>query len=302
MRVVVASSSEIARPLLESILKSPHQVLAALTMPDKPAGRGRDLKPNRFSLLCENLNVPLFKPTSQSELNQVVSHLNPDVVITIAYGRLIKPTELTIPKWGWLNIHFSLLPRWRGASPVQRAILNGDAETGVTIFQLDEGMDTGPIFLSRKELLNGDETTGALLHRLSEISAEMILDVLRDLERGIAPIPQSKSQYSLAPKLSKDEGKINWDKTATEIERHIRAMNPWPLSWSTVDDKRISILEAKVVGGSGQPGEIISTNPLTIACGEKSLEIHSLKPEGKSVMRASEWMRGARLGEGAFFR
>lgn len=302
MRVVVASSSEVAQPLLESLLTSAHVILAGLTMPDKPSGRGRDLKPNDFSLLCEGLAVPLFKPSSQSELNQVLLRLHPDVVITIAYGRLIKRTELSIPKFGWLNIHFSLLPRWRGAAPVQHAILNGDSETGITIFQLDEGMDTGPIFLSHKELLHGDETSGSLLKKLSEIAAKRILDVLQDLETGIAPTPQNRFGDSLAPKLSKEEGRIKWDKTATEIERHIRAMNPWPISWTTVDNTRLSIIKAKVAAGSGQPGEILSTNPLTIACGEDSLEIQSLKPEGKSEMTASEWFRGARLGEGTSFK
>ena len=302
MKVVIASSSEIAEPVLTALQGSTHQVLAGISMPDKPAGRGRLLQANRFSVLCEREGIPLYKPESRLELNEVLTSLAPDLVITIAYGRLIKSGELNIPKYGWLNIHFSLLPRWRGAAPVQRAIQNGDSETGISIFQLDEGMDTGPIFLSKAIPLRGTETFGSLLSELSSLAAPATLQVLEMIEAGTAPTPQSHEASTSAPKLSKDEARIQWHKSATEIDRQIRAMNPWPIAWSTLDGQRLSILSAVKNDQDGEPGSVISTSPLVIGCGENSLEILSIKPEGKKQMTANEWVRGARISQGTAFR
>ena len=302
MEVVIASSSEIAEPVLTALQGSTHQVLAGISMPDKPAGRGRLLQAKRFSVLCERVGIPLYKPEGRLELNEALTSLAPDLVITIAYGRLIKSGELNIPKYGWLNIHFSLLPRWRGAAPVQRAIQNGDSETGISIFQLDEGMDTGPIFLSKAIPLRGTETFGSLLSELSSLAAPATLQVLEMIEAGSAPTPQSHETYTSAPKLSKDEARIQWHKSATEIDRQIRAMNPWPIAWSTLDGQRLSILSAVKNDQEGEPGSVLSTSPLIIGCGENSLEILSIKPEGKKQMTANEWVRGARISQGTTFR
>jgi len=302
MKVVLASSSDIAQPILEALLDSQHQLVAALSMPDKPAGRGRQIQPNSFSKLCERSGVPVFKPETHIELREVLRELEPDLVITIAYGRLIKATELSLPKLGWLNIHFSLLPQWRGAAPLQRAILQGDSETGISIFRLDEGMDTGPVYATHKVSLKGNETYGSLLNDLSLLAAPVLLTVLAQIEDGESPILQSEDGATLAPKLSKEEARIDWRKSAKEIERQVRAMNPWPIAWTTVNDKRLSILQTCVHNRAGNPGEILSLEPFVISCGEEAIEISLLKPEGKAEMSAAEWLRGARISKGEFLR
>ena len=302
MKVVLASSSDIAQPILEALIHSQHQLVAAISMPDKPTGRGRQIQPNSFSMLCERFGVHVFKPENHIELREVLRELEPDLVITIAYGRLIKAMELSLPKHGWLNIHFSLLPRWRGAAPVQRAILQGDSETGISIFRLEEGMDTGPVYATHRVLLKGNETYGSLLNDLSLLAAPVMLTVLELIEDGESPIPQSEDGAILAPKLSKEEARINWQKSAKEIERQVRAMNPWPIAWTTFNEKRLSILKSSVRDLAGNPGEILSLEPFVIGCGEEAIEIFSLKPEGKAEMSAAEWLRGARISKGEFLR
>jgi methionyl-tRNA formyltransferase len=302
MKVVLASSSDIAQPILETLLRSQHQLVAAISMPDKPAGRGRQIQPNSFSMLCERFGVQVFRPESHIELREVLRKLEPDLVITIAYGRLIKAMELSLPIHGWLNIHFSLLPRWRGAAPVQRAILQGDSQTGISIFRLEEGMDTGPVYATHKVSLNGDETFGSLLNQLSLLAAPVMVAVLEKIENGESPISQPEDGATLAPKLSKEEAQINWQKSAEEIERQVRAMNPWPIAWTTFNDKRLSILKSSVRDLAGNPGEILSLEPFVTGCGEQAIEISSLKPEGKAEMSAAEWLRGSRLSKGEFLR
>lgn len=302
MKVVLASSSDVAQPVLEALLRSQHELVAGISMPDKPVGRGRQIQPNSFSMLCERSGVQVFKPENRVELNDILRKIEPDLVITIAYGRLIKATELSIPGHGWLNVHFSLLPRWRGAAPVQRAILHGDQETGISIFRLEEGMDTGPVFATHKISLKGNETYGSLLSQLSLLAAPVLLTVLEHIEQGISPIPQNEDGATLAPKLSKEEARISWQKSATEIERQVRAMNPWPIAWTTVNDKRLSILQSCLHNLSGNPGEILSLQPFIIGCGEEAIEVSMLKPEGKAEMSAAEWLRGARLSKGEFLR
>lgn len=302
MKVVLASSSDVAQPVLEALLRSQHELVAGISMPDKPVGRGRQIQPNSFSMLCERSGVQVFKPENRVELNDLLRKIEPDLVITIAYGRLIKATELSIPEHGWLNVHFSLLPRWRGAAPVQRAILHGDQETGISIFRLEEGMDTGPVFATHKISLKGNETYGSLLSQLSLLAAPVLLTVLEHIEQGISPIPQNEDGATLAPKLSKEEARISWQKSATEIERQVRAMNPWPIAWTTVNDKRLSILQSCLHNLSGNPGEILSLQPFIIGCGEEAIEVSMLKPEGKAEMSAAEWLRGARLSKGEFLR
>jgi methionyl-tRNA formyltransferase len=302
MKVVLASSSDIAQPVLNALLLSNHQLVAGISMPDKPTGRGRQIQPNSFSLLCEKSHVQVFKPENQAELAEVLRELKPDLVITISYGRLIKAMELSFPVHGWLNIHFSLLPRWRGAAPIQRAILRGDRETGISIFRLDEGMDTGPVYATHTISLAGNETYGSLLSELSLIAAPVLLTVLENIEKGRSPIPQNEDGATLAPKLSKGEARINWQKSANEIERQVRAMNPWPIAWTTVNDKRLSILQTCIHNLSGNPGEILSLEPFIIGCGEEAIEISLLKPEGKAEMSAAAWLRGARISKGEFLR
>lgn len=296
MRVLLASSSLVAEPSLRALLSSRHEVVGGLTTPDRPRGRGREISENEFAQLLAGERIPVFKPQSSAELFEILNKVKPDVVITISYGRLIKSDALRLPKFGWLNVHFSLLPRWRGASPIQRAIAAGDTSTGVTVFRIEEGLDTGPIYVQREYVLKGNEKTEELLDLLSHEATTPLIDSLQMIEDGVEPTPQSESGVTLAPKISKDEGRIDWHLTNEEIERQIRALSPWPSAWSLFSGQRIAFMSAKLSLFHLRPGEILITDGIHVGCGKDSLEIVQLKPEGKRTMLASEWLRGLRHG------
>ena len=239
---------------------------------------------------------------SNDEILQVLSDTGADLVVTIAYGRLIRTRELVKPQHGWLNIHFSLLPRWRGAAPAQRSIEAGDERTGVTVFKLDEGLDTGPIYSISEYEMRGDETSSILLERLADLSVEPLMRALQMIADNDSPTIQSEVGATIAPKLSKNEGQIDWSEKSQVIERKIRAFTPWPTAWTNLDHLRISILSASCVEESLQPGEISTREDLVVGCEEGALRILSLKPEGKRAMSADEWVRGARLSSNAKFQ
>jgi methionyl-tRNA formyltransferase len=295
LKIVIASSALVGVPVLEQLIKD-NQLIAAISSPDQPSGRGRILTQNKFAQRCEELGVITYKPESDLELRELLIRISPDVVVTAAYGKLIKQSELVLPKHGWLNIHFSLLPRWRGASPVQHAILHGDKETGVTVFKLDKGMDTGPIYASCEYELKGDETGGELLEILSHQALAPLQSALTAIENGKIPVPQSEHGAIYAPKLAKAQGRIDWSQDAYLIERAIRAFNPWPGSWCSFNNTRLVIVTARVFNGdfsvATTPGELIINKSVYVKCGSDFLELLTVKPEGKKVMSASEWQRG----------
>lgn len=296
MKVLLASSSLVAEPSLRALLSSRHEVVGGLTTPDRPRGRGREITENEFAQLLSVENIPVYKPQSSAELIEILNKVKPDVVITISYGRLIKLDALRLPKFGWLNVHFSLLPRWRGASPIQRAIAAGDTSTGVTVFKIEEGLDTGPIYVQREYVMRGNEQTAELLDLLSHEATTSLIESLQMIEDGVEPTPQSESGVTLAPKITKEEGRIDWHFTNEEIERKIRALSPWPSAWSLFSGQRIAIISAKLSSFDLRPGEILSADGIHVGCGKDSLEIVDIKPEGKRTMLASEWLRGLRHG------
>lgn len=296
MKVLLASSSLVAEPSLRALLSSRHEVVGGLTTPDRPRGRGREITENEFAQLLSVENIPVYKPQSSAELIEILNKVKPDVVITISYGRLIKLDALRLPKFGWLNVHFSLLPRWRGASPIQRAIAAGDTSTGVTVFKIEEGLDTGPIYVQREYVMRGNEQTAELLDLLSHEATTSLIESLQMIEDGVEPTPQSESGVTLAPKITKEEGRIDWHFTNEEIERQIRALSPWPSAWSLFSGQRIAIISAKLSSFDLRPGEILSADGIHVGCGKDSLEIVDIKPEGKRTMLASEWLRGLRHG------
>ena len=296
MKVLLASSSLVAEPSLRALLSSRHEVVGGLTTPDRPRGRGREITENEFAQLLSVENIPVYKPQSSAELIEILTKVKPDVVITISYGRLIKLDALRLPKFGWLNVHFSLLPRWRGASPIQRAIAAGDTSTGVTVFKIEEGLDTGPIYVQREYVMRGNEQTAELLDLLSHEATTSLIESLQMIEDGVEPTPQSESGVTLAPKITKEEGRIDWHFTNEEIERQIRALSPWPSAWSLFSGQRIAIISAKLSSFDLRPGEILSADGIHVGCGKDSLQIVEIKPEGKRTMLASEWLRGLRHG------
>ena len=294
MKVLIASSSLAAEPSLRALLSSSHDVIGGVTTPDTQRGRGREISANEFAQLMSREKLPVYKPQSTPELIELLERVTPDVVITISYGKLIKSEALKLPTFGWINVHFSLLPRWRGASPVQRAIAAGDVKTGITIFQLEEGLDTGPIYVQREHVMTGDESTAELLELLSHEASAPLLQTLKMIESGVQPQPQSANGITLAPKLSKEEGRIDWNTTAEEIERKVRSFSPWPSAWSMFSGQRIAITSAKISSFTLRPGEMQIAENLHVGCGKGSLEIVELKPEGKRNMLSSEWLRGLR--------
>ena len=298
MRIALASSSRLALPILDAIVGAGHEICGIITTPDAPKGRGRELTASELAQALPN--QPISKPATNVDLAKVLEALKPELVVTIAYGRLIKSPALTIPNFGWLNLHFSLLPAYRGAAPVQRALLDGVATTGVTVFKLDEGMDTGPIYTGAKVQLRGDETSGALLDELSRLGADEVIKSIAMISRGELPTPQIGAA-SLAPKILKSEAQIVWSNRAETIERMVRAFQPAPGAWTNFRQERITITAAGITEGVGAPGEIISVDPLVIACGQGALFIKKLQSGGRRELDASEWVRGARLSTGARF-
>ena len=267
-----------------------------------PQGRGRTLAPNSLIQSLGTTELRIAKPATHEELNSLLTTWQLDLVVAISYGRLIKPSELALPRYGWVNLHFSLLPKYRGAAPIQRALLAGEVKTGLTVFQLDPGMDTGPIYLQRERELVGQETTGDLLRSLAEDGSEALLQAMTMIERGIAPSPQSDEGVSLAPKISKEEAHIDWTASAQKINRKIRAFNPIPGAWTTFRGERMILTSARVSSQQCPPATLLAqNNSLLIGTGEASLEILRLKPQGKREMEISEWLRGARVQNGECF-
>ena len=269
-------------------------------MPDARSGRGRSLLPNPFANYVASQGLRVLKPDSAQSLHEALLEVRPDLVITIAYGRLIKDSELGIPKHGWINLHFSLLPKFRGAAPVQRAILAGEERTGVTVFQLDRGMDTGPIYVQREISLEGNENSGEVLAKLSEIGAPAVLDAITMIESGISPLPQDKAHFSLAPKIDKSETKIDWNLTTVEIDCRVRAFSPSPGAWTEFRGQRLAISKAlpsslETLHNEAPGTFLVYDEQVFIATGNGFLEIKKLIPSGKREMLASEWVRGARI-------
>ena len=302
MQIAVAATPEVALPTLEALLVSEHDLVAVITQPDRPAGRGLALKESPVATWAKVRGVTVRKPVDQEELKLAVADV--DLVITIGFGVIIKEEILNLPRHGFINLHFSLLPKWRGAAPVQRAIEAGDQTTGVTVFKLDKGMDTGPIYRQNEIELPVKATTSSLLQDLAAIGAPVVLDAMIAIEANEAPVAQSENGASRAEKLSKDEGRIDWQLPAPKIERKIRAFYPAPGAWTTFRDEAIKIESAELREAKfGQPGALLLEGKELFVCtAEGSLQIFTVKPAGKASMSASDWVNGARIEQEARFK
>ena len=236
-----------------------------------------------------------YKPSTNEELADILQKTQAELVITLAYGRLIKTNELQIPKHGWLNVHFSLLPRWRGAAPVQRAIATGDEQSGVTVFKLEQGLDAGPIYSTLSYPLNERSRSDEVLKDLSSLCIQPVNQALIMIAAGEPPTTQESDGVTLAPKILKSEGRIDWNRDSKMLDRQIRAFQPWPGAYTSFNGTRIEIIEARVSEAHGVAGEVLSINPLLVGTGSGSLEIIRVKPENKREMSSSDWLRGARI-------
>lgn len=302
MKVVIASSSPVAIPLISALnASSTHQLLSLLTNPDKATGRGMHVVANELATWTESLGINIQKPENNDELKKIIESIKPEVVITIAYGRIIPHELLEIPKYGWINVHFSLLPRWRGAAPVQWAILNGDKETGITVFKLDKGMDTGPVYLEQATPINDDENSDGLLKRLSQIGSDLAIKSLEFISEGVTPKPQASIGITLAPKISKNDGKIDWTQSPDQVVNRFRALSSNPGVWSLLGELRIKIdaLVASSLVDQIKPADIvINGERLFVGVLDGVIEILILTPAGRSKMSAAEFIRGLPSREG----
>ena len=254
-----------------------------------------NIVPNELASWGASIGINVLKPNSQDDLNDLVRTLNPEIVVTIAYGKIIPEDLLNLPKYGWINVHFSSLPRWRGAAPVQWAILSADKESGVTIFKLDKGMDTGPVYLNKVVSIEPDETTELLLTRLSEIGADLAIQSLALIENGVEPSAQINSGVTLAPKINKNDGKINWHESTDEIFNKFRALAGNPGIWTVLGELRLKIdsLEISKRKEAVSPSEVlISDECFFVGANNGLIEIKILTPAGRSQMSAAEFIRG----------
>ena len=297
MRVLFIGTGEIGVPVLRSLLSSTdHELVGVVTQPDKPVGREQQIEPPPIKKAIAGIAVPILQPArvKDAEAIEEIRSLKPDVMVVMAYGQILPRDVLEIPKVACLNLHASLLPRWRGAAPIQAAIAAGDRETGITVMYMDEGLDTGDILLQRKiEILPAD--TGGLLHeRLAQIAPEALFQSLHLLAAGNAPrLPQDGARATYAPKLKREHGEIDWCESADAINRKIRAYNPWPGAFMKLGRQNLKIFSASLVDLNGQPGEILrSDNKLVIAAGKRALSLGEVQLEGKRRMSAAEFLRG----------
>jgi len=300
VRIAVAASPEVAIPALVALRDSAHTLIRVISQPDRPAGRGKILTPTAVSQWAIDEGIELVRPVDFHSIAAAVQDC--DCVVTIGYGRLLPPEILSIPRHGFLNLHFSLLPRWRGAAPVQRAIEASDALTGVTVFQLDEGMDTGPIYTVHRFAIDHDISSDELLTELGDLGVSAILETIEMIEKGIRPKPQNSEGATRASKLSRAEGELDWNEKAENVSAKIRAFTSNPGAWTTFRGSILKITSPVLSQHKLDPGEIsIIDKKLFVGTASSALEILTITPSGKQAMTATSWANGARLLPGERF-
>ncbi|MDL5599149.1 methionyl-tRNA formyltransferase [Bacillus subtilis] len=289
LRLVFAGTPEFAAEHLKALLDTPHQIVAVYTQPDRPAGRGQKLMPSPVKQLALQHGLPVLQPPTLRDpaAQEELRALAPDLMVVVAYGLILPQVVLDIPRLGCINSHASLLPRWRGAAPIQRAVQAGDAESGVTVMQMEAGLDTGPMLLKVTTPITTGDTGGSLHDRLAQLGPQAVVQAIAGLAAGtLQGEVQDDALATYAHKLNKDEARIDWNRPADELERLVRAFNPWPICHSTLDGQPLKVLAAEPAEGRGQPGQILdaSKDGLTVACGEGALRLTRLQlPGGKPL-------------------
>jgi len=298
MRIVFIGTGEIGVPTLRALLDSEHEVVAVVTQPDKKVGREQRIEPPPIKKEIAMTRIPILQPAriKDQKATEELRDFASDVIVVVAYGQILPRDVLEISRLACLNLHASLLPRWRGAAPTQAAIAAGDCETGITAMYMDEGLDTGVILLQRSVEILPNDTGGSLHDRLARIAPEALLESLRLVAAGNAPrIAQDNARATYAPKLKREHGLIDWSESAEAIERKIRAYNPWPGAFMKVDRQNLKVFSASVVDLNGRPGEVLrSDKDLIVAAGKGALSLAEVQLEGKRRMTAAEFLRGHR--------
>lgn len=284
---------------LENLINTgKHQIEGVFTQPDKPKGRGYTVTFSPVKDCAISHNIPVYQPETlkDGKAFEIIKELKPDVIVVAAYGKILPKEILDFPKYGCVNVHGSLLPKYRGAAPIQWSVLNGEKETGVTTMYMSEGLDTGDMLLKESTEIGENETAGHLFDRISEMGAELICKTLDALEKGeITPVKQDDALSSYSPMLSKKICPIDWSKSAKEVHNKIRGLNPWPVATAIFGGKRVKIYSSLLRDKKGKAGAVICTKPLTVACGEGAVEILELQMEGKKRMNSEDFTRGYRI-------
>jgi methionyl-tRNA formyltransferase len=303
MRIVFMGTPEFAVPSLQALIDSENEVIAVVCQSDKPKGRGLELTSPPTKVLAEKHGIPVRQPQKirTEEFLGELKKLRPGLICVAAYGKILPKTVLDLPSHGCINVHASILPKYRGAAPINWAIIRGERVTGITTMKMDEGMDTGDMLL-KKEIPIGDEDTGeALSQKLSYIGAELLMETIKLLKEGkLKPVPQDHSQVTYAPMLKKEDGKIDWEKSAEEIRNLIRGTLPWPGAYTSLEGKLLKIYKATVAEGEGRPGEVTKSDSeiLRVATGKAALDILELQVEGGKRLSVDQFLRGRKIKEG----
>ena len=303
MRILFMGTPDIAADSLAALLDAGHEVCAVFTRRDKPVGRKQILTAPPVKQLAQSHDIPIYQPRTLRDASSdaLIEQMAPDIIVVVAYGCIIPPQLLHIAKYGCINLHVSLLPKYRGSAPIQWAVLNGDAETGVSIMQLDEGLDTGDVLMVEPVAIDPEETSGELFDRVSAVGAKTLVDALAKIEAGqLTPVPQDHSKATLAPPLSKDTARFAFTEDAAHIHNWVRGMNPWPTAWFEQDGKRIKVSECRLAENpqNAAPGTVLALKPLTVAAQNGAVALLSVTPEGGKPMAGTAWAAGRRLKTG----
>ncbi|MDH6461218.1 methionyl-tRNA formyltransferase [Micromonospora sp. A200] len=304
MRLIFAGTPAVAVPALDAVAASGHELLAVVTRPDAPAGRGRGLVRSPVGAWADERGIEVLTPAKprEPEFLDRLRELAPDCVPVVAYGALVPPVALEIPRHGWINLHFSLLPAWRGAAPVQQAVLHGDELTGASVFQLEQGLDTGPVYGTLTDEIRPTDTSGDLLERLAQSGAGLLVAVLDAIEAGTARAePQPADGVSLAPKLTVEDARVRWTDPAFAVDRRIRACTPAPGPWTTFRGDRVKLGPVTLVGNGPElrPGELLVEKSRVLAgTATVPVQLGEVRAAGKKAMPATDWARGVRVGAG----
>ena len=301
MRIVFMGTPDFSVAALAALMAAGHEICAVYTQPPRPAGRGKAVRPSPVHQFAENAGLPVRHPVSLKapEEQAAFAALNADIAVVVAYGLILPPAVLDAPEKGCLNIHASLLPRWRGAAPIQRAIMAGDRQTGVCIMQMEPGLDTGPVLTRRETDITPVDTAASLHDRLAAIGAELIVRTLEQLPR-LCPVAQSDEGVSYAHKIEKSETRIDWSRDAPIVDRHIRGLSPFPGAWTMFNGERIKCLRSAIATGSGAPG-VTLTGDLVVACGTGAISLIQVQRAGKQAVLAKDLLRGFPISAGAKF-
>ena len=310
MNIVFMGTPDFAIPTFKALIDSEHSVSAVFTQTDKPKGRGHKLRPPPVKVLAEENDIAVYQPESlkknDDEYIRIIKDINPDIIVVAAYGKILPKEVLDIPRFGCINIHGSLLPKYRGAAPIQWSVLNGDEETGITTMLMNEGLDTGDILLTEKTIIGKNETASELFDRLSVMGAELLMKTIDALQKGeVIPTKQDDSKATYAQMLSKDLSNIDFNRPVREVHKKICGLSDWPCAVTSINGKRLKVYRSEVVSNENPdavPGEIINEKNFTIACIDGSIRLVEVQAEGSKRMKSEDYLRGKPISRGTILK